>query len=107
MKEQRVVDRHPVVERFELGELVGALLEEVADLPQNLRPFRGWQLAPRATVERLASGRDAAIDVLGACFSNEGQHLAGGRVDCFERLATRGVDPTPADEQFLGLALQK
>ena len=40
VKQQRIVDRHPVVERFELRKLVGPLLEHVTDLPQDLRPQR-------------------------------------------------------------------
>jgi cytochrome c biogenesis protein CcdA len=47
-----VLDRLPVVEPLELGELIGVLLEQVAERPHHSRPVDGRQPRPGAGVER-------------------------------------------------------
>ena len=56
---------------------------------------------------RLAGRGHGAIDVLGATLRDAGQNLARGGIDRLERLARGRFHPLPADEQLLGLLLQK
>src|SRR5437870_8162170 len=102
VKQQRIVDRLPVVERFELRELVGPLLEHVTDLPQDLRPFRRRQLTPRAAIEGPAGGGNGAVDVLGTALSYASQDLASGGVARFKSLAAGGLPPAPTQANRIG-----
>src|SRR5207247_5659789 len=99
VKQQRIVDRHPVVERFELRELVGPLLEHVTDLPQDLRPFRRRQLTPRAAIEGPAGGGNGAVDVLGTALSYASQDLASGGGGGPKRSPAAGLPPPPPPEE--------
>src|SRR5437868_5895449 len=58
-------------------------------------------LGPRAFFESLASGFDRQIDVGLVSLSDLANHLAGGRVKRWERLARRAVLPFAANEQRL------
>ena len=107
VKQQRVVDRHPVVERLELRELTGALLEHVAHLPQDLGPFRGRQLAPHAAIEGPTGGGHRAVDILGARFGDPCQNMARRRVERLERFSARRLDPASTDEELLRFPFRK
>src|SRR5581483_8805696 len=93
-------ERLPVVERFELRELVGVLLDQVGDPEEEPLPIVRAPADPRPVVERAAGGADGALDVLGVALRNAGQHLAGRRVRRLERFPRGGVDPLPVDQHL-------
>jgi ParB family chromosome partitioning protein len=84
---ERDADRLAVVERLQLGELLGILENEVADLPDEPASFRGCHAAPRAAVECLAGGADGAVDVFGVSLGYVGEGFPGSRVRGLECLA--------------------
>ena len=91
-----------VVQRLQLGELVGVLQDEVADPPDDAAPLGRGHPAPRPLLERLARGPDSPVDVLGAALGDPGERLPGGGVGRLERLARRRIGPLPVDEQLPG-----
>jgi hypothetical protein len=98
----RRIDGLAVVERLQLGELVGVRQDQVADPPDEPASLRWGQLAPGAIVERRAGGADRPVDVLGVALGHLGEHLPGGRVRGLERLARCRGYRLPADEQLPG-----
>ena len=96
--------RLAVVERFEFGEFLEVLLEQVAELPHQAAALGGLHAGPRAVVEGGAGGADGAVDVLGLSLGNVGHDLAGGGVVDGKGLAGRGEDEASADKHamFLG-----
>ena len=83
------LDRLAVVERLELGQLVGVRLEGVGERQHRARALGGGDAAPAAVLERLAGGADGAVDVLGAGVRHLGDRPAGGGVERLERAARR------------------
>ena len=73
-------DRLAVVERLELGELVGMLLEQVAEPPDQPRALAGRDARPGPGLERAARGRDREIDVRLVACRDVGDDLLGRRI---------------------------
>ena len=96
----RHADRLAVVERLELGELLGVLEDEVADLPDEAASLGRRHAAPRAAFEGVTRGADRPVDVFGISLGHVGEGLPGGRVGGLERLTGRRLGPLSADEQF-------
>ena len=94
-------DRLAVVERLELGQLVGVLEDEVADLPDEPAPVGRGHPAPRAVVEGLAGRAHGPVDVFRVPLGHVGEGLSGGRVGSRERPSRRRVGPLSIDEQLL------
>ena len=92
-----------VVERLELGELLGALVDQVADAPQQVRALaRGHPRPRRAGLEGVAGGDDGAVGVDGRGLGDLDEDLLGGRVDGVEGLAVLRVDPLAVDQELPG-----
>jgi hypothetical protein len=93
-------DRLAVIQRLQLGQLVGVIQDQVTDPPDDPAALGRGQSAPRPVIEGSARGADRPVDVLGVALGDAGERLAGGRIRRLERLARRRVDPLPADEQL-------
>jgi hypothetical protein len=92
-----------VVERLELGELLGVLVDHVADAPQQVRALARRHPRPRgAGLEGVAGGDDGAVGVDRGGLRDLDEDFLGGRVDGREGLAVLGVDPLAVDQQLLG-----
>ena len=91
-------ERLAVVQRLELGQLVGVLEDQVADPPDDPSPLGRGHPAPRALLERPARRPHRPVDVLGIALGDPGERLAGRGVGRLERLARRRVAPLPVDE---------
>ncbi len=92
-------DRLAVVERLDLGDLLGALLDRVGErVHQALAPGGGHR-RPGAVAERRARGRDRARDVLGAGERDLGDLAAGGRVERREGAPVGRLEALGADQQ--------
>ena len=99
-------DRLAVVERLELGELAGVLVDEVGELVhQLLAPGRG-HLAPRPFERRLRR-LDRTVDVLRAGPGDLADHVARRGIDGLERLAGGGLDPLLADQELVRRGLDE
>ena len=96
-------DRLAGVAALELGELLGVLLHELAELGERAATLAGGPVGPALGVlERLLGGLDRAIDVLFATERRRGDRGSGGRVDDLERLAVRRIDGLAADDHLQG-----
>jgi hypothetical protein len=73
--------RHAGVQRVELGEFVGVLVDQIGDLPHDLGPLAARQLRPDAGLEGRLRPRDGFVDGLFAAVGEFGDLLLGGRVD--------------------------
>ena len=83
--------RLAVVERLDLGEFLGVILDRPRQGEhQRLAPGRGHR-APRAG-ERLAGGGDGALDILRAGLRDLGDLAPGGRVERRERGPVGGLE---------------
>lgn len=58
----RLHQRHAGVERVELGELLGVLVDQLADAPQDLGPLAARQVGPDAGLERGLRPRRGLVD---------------------------------------------
>ena len=96
-------DRLAVVERLDLREFLGVRLQRVGErMHQPLAPGR-WHRGPRAGRERLAGGRDGAVDVLGAALGDLGDLAARRGVDGGEGAPVGGLQALGADQQAVRL----
>ena len=73
-------DRLAVVKRFELGQLVDVLLDQVGELVHQASAVASIRFAPGARIKSLAGGLDGEVDVGGVPFGDLGDDLFGGRV---------------------------
>ena len=96
----RLLDRLAAIQRLEHGELARALLEDSRDPEQILRPLRARERGP-AVLERLARGRDRAVNLLRRRLPDLGERLLARRRDRRVRLAR--LQPLPADEVAVAL----
>ncbi len=89
-----------VVQRLELGQLVGVLQDQVTDPPDDPPPLRRGHPAPRTLLERPPRRPHSPVDVLGTALGDPGEHLPRRGVGRLERPARRRVAPLPVDEQL-------
>src|SRR4029453_1678543 len=87
-----------VVERLELSELFGARGQKIRCARQNLPALAGLHRRPGSRLERLARGRDGAVEVRGSGFGDLGDRFAGGGVDRREAFAAGGGDEGTGEE---------
>jgi hypothetical protein len=73
-------ERLAVVERFQLGELVGVRQDQVADPPDDPPSLGRRHPAPRAFLERPAGRPHRPVDVLGVSLGDIGEDVASGRL---------------------------
>jgi hypothetical protein len=97
----RIGDRLAVVERLDLGEFVGVLFEEVAELPHELRAVAGRNARPLAGFERLSRRRDRGVDVRLVARRHVGDDLLCRRVLDLEGLAALGLDPFAVNQHVM------
>ena len=98
-----VGDGLAAVERFQGGQLLGLLLDQVGQLEQQSAAVGGVHLLPGARFQRLARGLDRRIDVGLVGLGDLAKRLAGGRVDGREGLVRVAVHEFAADEERLVL----
>ena len=95
-------ERLPVVERLELRELLGVLLDQVGELPDAAPTLGRRHAAPRSALEGLPRRLDGAIDVFGLTRRHLGERLFGRGVVGGERLPRRRLHPLPVDQHLPG-----
>ncbi len=95
------LDGLAVVERLELGQLVGVLLDRLGQTGQHARAIGRRCLRPRAALERSTSGAHGAIDVLAPALGDLGDGLRGRWVERLERAAVGGRRALAVDQQRL------
>ncbi len=76
-------ERLAVVQRLELGQLIGVLEDQVPDPPDEAAALRRGHRAPRA-LEGLAGRPYRTVDVLDVTLGDPGEGLAGRRVGRLE-----------------------
>src|SRR5262249_38255627 len=96
----RVRHRLAVVERFQLGELVGMLLEQVAEPPDQPRAVTGRHARPRTILEGAPCRGDSQIDIGLLAGRHVRDDLLSGRVLDGEGLAAAGGDPLAVDQEL-------
>ena len=94
------VKRLAIVEAFDVAELLGMLLEQIGELPDEATALGCGHPAPRPVIKRLASGLHRLIDIFAIAFRDLSENFAGGRIICGKRFSGGGVDP-PAVDQHL------
>ena len=95
----RVADRLAAVDRLELREFLGVLLDQVGELEHQLTAVGGVHLGPRPLLEGGAGGLDGAVHVGRRRRRHLGQHVAGRGVERLERAAAGRIDELVVDEQ--------
>src|SRR6185312_13533493 len=83
----RVLVRLAIVERFEGGQVVGVLFDQVGELVHEPATLGGAHLRPRAGIKRLAGGLDGEIDVSLVAFRDVADLFARAWVERRKRLA--------------------
>ena len=98
----RELDRLAVVQRLQLGELVGVRVEQPGQRGDPPAAVGGAHLAPvRALLERAPRGPDGAVDVLRPGVADGRQALAGRRVGRVEGPPAGGGAALAVDEQLV------
>ena len=93
------LDRLAVVERLQLGELVGVVLEGLGEGQHRARALGRGDAVPAPVLERLAGGAHGAVHVRGAGVGHLGDRPAGGRVERLEGAPVGGLEALAADDQ--------
>jgi len=96
----------PVIERFELGKLVGIFHDEIADAPDQLAALGRRHRRPRPGLERAPRGLPRAIDVLLVALGHPGHDLTGCRIGDLERLPETAGTHLPSTKSCLVLAMK-
>jgi hypothetical protein len=99
----RVRHRLAVVERLELGELVGVLLEQVAEPPDEARAIARQDARPRTALEGPAGGGDRRVDIGFVPGWYMADDLFGCGILDRKGLAALRVDPFAVDQELVGL----
>ena len=86
---ERIAVGLAVVERFQSGQLLFVLLDEVGELVQQPAALGGADLGPGAFLERLAGGLDGEIDVGLVALGDLADGFAGGGVEWWRRSCRR------------------
>src|SRR5208282_1090094 len=96
-----------VVERLELGELFGMLLDQVGDLEQEAGARMRSQIGPLKVLEGLARVLDGLVHVGLVTLGDQRQNLLISRVESLESFAGFRRHPFAVDEKFFGRALEE
>ena len=99
--------RLSVVERFELGELVGVRFDQVGEPVHHPLPVDGLHLGPFAALESLAGCAHREIHVGGIPECTAGQDLIARRVANLEGFSAGRIHPGPSDQQLTGLLQER
>ena len=91
--------RLAVVDALELGELVGVLIDEVGEPPDQRFALGGQHRRPGAALEGFAGGGDGFVDVRAARVGDRGYFGAGGRIDHGNALVRCRRHPFAADQE--------
>ena len=97
---EAVGDRLAGIDGVDLGELLAVVVDELAELVDELAAIGGVHGGPLR--EGGAGGLDGAINVFGGTFSNAGDGLAGGGVGIVVVLAGSRLHPSAVDEELCG-----
>ena len=97
---ERVADRLADIERFEQGELVEVLADELGEPQQDLLARRRRLVAPAPVIEGPPGGGDSAVDVLGAPLGDPRDRRAVAAGDVVERPPGRRRLVPAVDEQL-------
>ena len=97
---ERVADRLADIERFEQGELVEVLADELGEPQQDLLARGRRLVAPAPVIEGPAGGGDSAVDVLGAPLGDPRDRRAVTAGDVVERPPGRRRLEPAVDEQL-------
>src|SRR5690349_831445 len=93
----RLEQRLAVVPGLDLGDLLGALLQQLGHPVQQLPALPGRELAPLFRVETGAGGSYRRVDLRVPRFGDFGERLFGRGIG--EAVALRGRPPLAADQQ--------
>jgi hypothetical protein len=93
-----VADRLPVVERLELGDLIGMAFEKTGELPNQLAAILRRGLRPGTRLEGATGALDGFVDIGRIGLGNGGDCLSRGRIKNVELLARFRVLPFSTDK---------
>ncbi len=94
----RFADRLAVVERFERGQLVGFVFDQVGQFGDQAAAIAGVHFRPGTVLECVAGGFHRQVDVGRIALGHLGDDFFGRWVDGVKRLAAGGRHPLAADE---------
>ena len=94
-------DRLAAVARFDLGQLVGTVADDLGELEQHAAAILRGSVLPRALVERLARGLHCAVDILRVRVRHRCDDFRGGGIDDVDCLARRRVDIFAVDVKLI------
>ena len=97
----RIGDRLAIVERFDLGEFVGVLFEEVAEPPHEPGALGGRDARPRAGFKRLPRRLHRKVDVGFVTRRDMGDDFLRRRILDLEGLAALRLDPFAVDQHVM------
>ena len=103
----RIGDRLAIVERLDLGELVGVLFKEVAQAPDELGAVGGRDARPGAGFKRLARRLHRKVDVGFVSGRDVRDDFLRRRILDLEGLAALGLDPFPVDQHVMLLGQKR
>ena len=103
----RIGHRLAIVERLEFGELVSVLLEQVAEVPDELRAVGGRDARPRSGLERLPRRVHREVDIGLVARRDVGDDLLRRRIFDLEGLAALGLDPFAVDQHVMLLGQKR
>ncbi|SEK09162.1 hypothetical protein SAMN05216550_117123 [Paraburkholderia tropica] len=96
----RKAQQFALIERFERGEFVAVLLDEIGELEQQTLACGGRQASPRIGFEGAARGAHGCVDVGVAGVGNLRDFMAGGRIEHGEMAAVAALDKASVDEHL-------
>ena len=99
------VERLAVVETFDVAELLGMLLEQIGEFPDQAAALGCGHPAPGAVVKGFASGLHGLIDVFAIAFRDLSQNFAGSGIVGRKSLSGSGIDPPAVDQHFSWLSM--
>ncbi|MNM58390.1 hypothetical protein D3C81_696210 [compost metagenome] len=100
-----LADRLAAVQRFQHGQFVGVVFQQLGELQQHVLAVVRLHLRPGALFEHALGGGHGHVHVVDVAGGDFGQLLAGGRVGGDEGVARDGIAELTVDER-LGTQLQ-
>jgi hypothetical protein len=88
-----------VVDALELRELVGVLVDEIGQAPDQRLAMGRQHRRPGSTLEGLSGRRDGLVHVGAARVGNRSDLFARRRIDHWNAVARGGLHPLTADQQ--------